>query len=137
MPKITSEQAKDELTPVFRGWADAVGAVKDYAFLDRHLDDGWLYTDFNGMVRGKDEYYKLVDNIVSYIQKIQKFDVRTVSDDIAAVFGVYHALAELKNGTKLDNTIAFTSVWQLRDGVWKGLLHHTTRVVDPGSSWLR
>ena len=114
-----------------------MGPAKDYAFLDRHVADGWRYTDFNGVVRGKDEYYKVVDNIISYTQELSKFDVRLVGEDLAIASAVYRALAELKSGAKGDNTIALTSLWQLQDGVWKALLHHTTWVIEPGDGWPR
>jgi ketosteroid isomerase-like protein len=130
MSKITAEQARGELLLLFQAWTKAVGAVKEYAFLDRHLDDSWRYTDFNGTERGKDDYRKLVDSIVWYTQDIRQFGVRIVSEDIAIVSGVYHARAELKGGVKPDNTIAFSAVWKLEDGVWKALLHHTTRIPD-------
>ncbi|HYO60018.1 hypothetical protein [Archangium sp.] len=28
-------------------------------------------------------------------------------------------------GTALEKTLAFSAVWEQRDGVWKALLHHT------------
>jgi hypothetical protein len=129
MPAITAEQARGELRGLHERWTAAVGAVKDYAFLHRHIDDGWLYTDYNGVRRGKDEYLKLVDNITSYTQDVQHFDVRIAGGGVAIVTGVYRALAELKGipGT-LDNTIAFSAIWELQDGLWRALLHHTTRI---------
>lgn len=130
MSKITAEQAREEHVALLRAWTRAVGAVKDYGFLDRHLGEGWRYIDYNGVQRGKDEYLKLVDSMVAYTQDLRQLDARIVADDVAIVSGVYHARAELKGGVKLDNTIAFTAVWQLQDGGWKALVHHTTRIPD-------
>lgn len=133
MPRITADQAKEQLFQITQTWTKAVGASKDYAFLDRHLADDWVYTDFNGLQRSKDDYRKLVDTIVSYSQDFQQFDVRLVGEDIAIVTGVYRAGAEVKSGAKLDNTIAFSAVWQLQEGLWRALLHHTTRIPPPSA----
>lgn len=130
MPNVTAEQAREAIRMIFKEWTDAVGAVKDYTFLDRHLDDSWRYTDFNGTQRGKDEYRKLVDSIVWYTQDMRQLDARIVGEDIAIVTGIYHSRAEVKGGVKLANTIIFSGVWELQDHVWKSLLHHTTRMAD-------
>jgi hypothetical protein len=128
MSKITAEQAREEHVLLLQAWTKAVGAVKDLDFFERHLGAGWRYTDYNGVQRGKDEYLKLVDSISTYTQELRQIDARVVGDDVAIVSGVYRARAELKGGVKLDNTIAFTAVWQLQDGAWKALVHHTTRI---------
>ncbi|AUX22503.1 uncharacterized protein SOCEGT47_030060 [Sorangium cellulosum] len=130
MSKITAEQAREEHVALLRAWTQAVGTVKDYGFLDRHLADGWRYIDYNGVHRGKAEYLKLVDSMLSYTQELRQCDVRIVKDDVAIVSGIYRARAELKGDVKLDNTIAFTSIWEIQDGQWKALVHHTTRIPD-------
>lgn len=132
MSKITAEQAREEHISLLQAWTRAVGAVKDYDFLERHLDDGWRYVDYNGVQRGKGEYLKMVDSMVAYSQELRQIDARIVGDDVAIVSGVYRGRAELKGGVKLDNMIAFTAVWQLQDGGWKALVHHTTRIPDAG-----
>ncbi|WP_233561921.1 YybH family protein [Sorangium cellulosum] len=130
MSKITAEQAREEHVALLKAWTKAVGAVKDYGFLDRHLAEGWRYVDYNGVQRGKDEYLKLVDSMLTYTQELRQCDVRVVGGDVAIVSGVYRSRAELKGGVKLDNTIAFTAVWELKGGEWKALVHHTTRIPD-------
>ncbi len=136
MAKITAEQAREDIAALYRTWTKSVGEVKELSFLDRHLDDGWRYVDYNGVQRGKNEYLKLVDVMLSYRQDMQQLDVRMASEHIAIVTGVYHALAELKGGIKLDNRIIFTAVWESRDGVWKSLAHHTTKLPDgAGAAW--
>ncbi|AGP38301.1 hypothetical protein SCE1572_29770 [Sorangium cellulosum So0157-2] len=130
MSKITAEQAREEHVALLKAWTKAVGAVKDYGFLDRHLAEGWRYVDYNGVQRGKDEYLKLVDSMLTYTQELRQCDVRIVGGDVAIVSGVYRSRAELKGGVKLDNTIAFTAVWELKGGEWKALVHHTTRIPD-------
>jgi ketosteroid isomerase-like protein len=130
MTKSTAEQVRGELMLLHQGWTQAVGSVKDYTFLDRHIADGWIYTDYTGVQRGKDEYLRLVAGIASYTQVVRRFDVRVAGGGVGIVSGVYQAHAELKGGVTLDNTIAFSAVWELQDGVWRALLHHTTRIPD-------
>jgi hypothetical protein len=61
---------------------------------------------------------------------MQRFDARIAGEGVALVTGVYRARAEIQGGIALDNTIAFSAVWELQDGVWKALLLHTTRVAN-------
>ncbi|MGK4005260.1 nuclear transport factor 2 family protein [Sorangium sp. So ce1036] len=130
MSKITAEQAREEHVSLLKAWTKAVGAVKDYGFLDRHLSDEWRYIDYNGVPRGKAEYLELIDSMLSYTQEIRHCDVRIVKEDVAIVSGIYRAHTELKGGVKLDNTIAFTAIWEIQDGQWRALVHHTTRIPD-------
>ncbi|AUX44700.1 uncharacterized protein SOCE26_061670 [Sorangium cellulosum] len=130
MSKITAEQARDELIALFQAWTKAVGAVKDYSFMDRHLAEGWRYVDYSGVQRGKDEYLELVGRILSYTQEIRRFDVRILGDSVAVVSAIYRSTAELKGDVKLDNTIHCCSVWEDQGGVWKSIVHHTTKISD-------
>lgn len=130
MSKVTADEAREQIRPLYLELAKAVGAEKDYSFLDRHLDPTWIYVDFVGVRRGPAEYRRLVDEIASYSMDMRSFDVRMVRDDLAMITGVYHSRGELKSGWKTENTIIFSSIWELRDGVWKWLLHHTTKVQD-------
>lgn len=128
MSNVSAEEARDQVRDLYRQWTKACGAEKDYSFFERHLDPAWLYTDFNGIRRGKEEYYRLVAQLLSYEQEMREIDARMVREDLALITGVYHSRAELTGGVKLENTIIFSALWELRDGVWKALLHHTTRV---------
>lgn len=130
MPRLTADEARDQILPLYLELAKAVGGVKDYTFLDRLLDPTWLYTDFVGVRRGKEEYLRFIEDIASYSMEMRAFDVRMVRDDLAIITGVYHSRGEAKSGWKGENTITFSSIWELRDGVWKWLLHHTTKVQD-------
>lgn len=129
MSQVTAEQASEQIRQVYKIWTEAVGgAVKDPAFFDRHVDDSWWYVDFHGVKRTKDQYRQLVDTIVWYKQDMKQLSARMVAEDLAAVTGVYDSSAEVVSGERLSNTIIFSALWQLRDGVWKTLMHHTTRV---------
>lgn len=130
MPKVTAEQAGEQITLLYQEWTKAVGNVKDYSFLERHLDDQWWYVDYHGVQRSKAEYRKLVETIVWYTQDMQRLKARMASDDIAIVAGVYRSAAELITGEKLANTIIFSATWEIQGGVWKALMHHTTKLPD-------
>lgn len=131
MPKVTAEQAREDLLQIMRGWTEACGgSVKDYAFLERHLDDSWIYTDFHGVQRTKAEYLKFIDIIVSYTQEMRRAEVRVVGDNLVIFSGVYRSTARAAD-VAMANTIDFCAVWELRGDVWKCLVHHTVRVPDP------
>lgn len=131
MSQVTAEQAAEQIGRVYAIWAKAIGGeVKDPTFFDRHVDDGWWCVEYRGARRRKDEYRKFISSIASYRQEMQQLDARMVSEDLALVTGVYRANAELVTGEKLINSIIFTALWQLRDGVWVTLMHHTTRLPD-------
>lgn len=131
MSGITREQAREDIRLLYQTWTKSVGGeVKEYSFLERHLDEGWRYVDYNGVLRGKSEYLKLVDTMVWYTQDMQEIDARMVGEHLAIVSGVYRSRAELKDGTRVANTIIFTAVWEHQNGVWKSLAHHTTRLPD-------
>ena len=132
MSKMTAEQAKEDLLQMMRAWTEACGGpVKDYAFFERHLDDDFVYTDFHGVRRTKAVYMKFIDVIVWYAQDLRAADVRMLRDDLALFSGVYRSTAEAAGYGSMANTIDFSAVWELRDGVWKCLAHHTVRVPDP------
>ncbi|EYF03064.1 nuclear transport factor 2 family protein [Chondromyces apiculatus] len=129
MSTVTTEQAREAMIQLYRGWVKAVGGPdKDYKFFDRHLADGWRYVDYFGVRRDKDEYLALVDTMTFYSQEMRQMEVRFIRDDLIIASGVYYALGEVKSGQKHDNTIIFSAVWELHDDVWRCLLHHTTRV---------
>lgn len=129
MSRLTAEQAQEQIAAMYQVWTRAVGgSVKDPTFFERHVDDDWWYVDYHGVTRTKEEYRQLVDSIVWYKQEMQQLTARMLRDELVAVTGIYRSSAEVTSGEKLANTIGFSAVWELRNGVWKTLFHHTTRI---------
>ncbi|EPX63952.1 hypothetical protein D187_005085 [Cystobacter fuscus DSM 2262] len=127
MPQISAEQAKQELIPLLHAWTRAVGA-KDHAWFDHHVDPSWSYTDYTGAQRGIADYLQLIQNVNWYTEDFQRFDVRIVSGSVALINGVYFARVDFQGSGLLEITLAFSAVWEQRGGVWKALLHHTSKL---------
>jgi len=125
MTNISVEQAKEELLALMHAWTRAVGA-KDAGYFERHVDEGWMYTDYTGAYRGKSDYWKLIQDVTSYVEEFRRFEVRLVAERVALVTGVYLGRVELQGGGRFEKLLAFSAAWELRAGVWTALLHHTT-----------
>ncbi|MDI3287457.1 nuclear transport factor 2 family protein [Polyangium sp. 15x6] len=122
---IFPERAKEELLALMHQWTAAVGA-KDAGYFDRHVDDSWAYIDSTGAQRGKKDYWMLIQDVTSYTEEFRRFDVRIVAERVALITGVYLGRVELRGGVRLEKLLAFSAVWQQREGVWRALMHHTT-----------
>ncbi|MDI1446368.1 nuclear transport factor 2 family protein [Polyangium sp. 6x1] len=122
---ILREQAEKELLALMHQWAAAVGA-KDTGYFERHVDESWQYIDSTGARRGKSDYWELIQGVTSYTEEFRQFDVRIVAERVALLMGVYLGRVELRGGEHLEKLLAFSAVWELRDGVWRALMHHTT-----------
>lgn len=125
MTSIPAEEAREELITLMHAWTAAVGA-KDQAYFDRHVDERWRYIDYTGAQRGIAEYLVLIQDVASYTEEFRRFDVRIVAGNVALCTGAYVARVDFHGAPRLEKPLAFTSVWEKRDGVWKALLHHTT-----------
>ena len=129
MPQVSAEQAREALRSLLSAWTKAV-ETQDHGFFHRHMDDGWRYTDYTGALRGKPEYLQIIENVTRYDEDFQQFDVRIVGDTVALLTGVYRATVDFKGVGTLEKTLAFSAVWELRDGLWRALLHHTTEPIS-------
>jgi len=128
MPQVTAAQAQEALRSLLHQWTKAV-ETQDHAYFHRHMDDDWRYTDYTGALRGKPEYLQIIENVTRYDEDFQRFDVRIVGESVALITGVYVARVDFKGVGHLEKTLAFSAVWELRDGVWRALLHHTTEPI--------
>lgn len=86
----------------------------------------WQYIDYTGTKRGIQDYLVLIENVISYVEEFSRHDVRIVGGNVALVTGAYVGKVDLRDAPRLVKHLAFTAVWEHRDGVWKALLHHTT-----------
>ncbi|WP_257463264.1 nuclear transport factor 2 family protein [Archangium lipolyticum] len=125
MSQLSAEQAKEELLSLMHAWTAAVGA-KDHTWFERHADEGWRYTDYTGAQRGIREYLKLIQQVNRYTEEFRHFDVRLVAGTVALITGIYFARVDFQDTGRLEKLLAFSAVWEHRDGVWKALLHHTS-----------
>ncbi len=106
--------------------------TQNQAFFHRHMDDGWRYTDYSGAQRGKADYLKIIEGVEQYHEDVRRFDVSIAGGNVALVTGLSHAYVLFKGVGKLEKTLAFSAAWELREGVWTALLHHTTELPKAG-----
>jgi len=126
MSGISTEKAKEEITALLHQWVEAVGA-HDNAFFERVMDDGWQYTDSTGVRRGKADYIQIIQAVKpGYIEDFKELNFRVVAESVALVTGSYYARAEIIDGGVLEANLAFSAVWEHRQGRWHALLHHST-----------
>jgi hypothetical protein len=127
MAHITEEQAREELTALLAAWPRAV-TERDAGYFERHMDDGWRYTDYTGAQRGKAEYLELCKKVVWCTEDHRQLAFRVVGKTVAIVTGIYDAKAEFEGVGTIGLTLAFSAVWEHRDGAWRALLHHSSAV---------
>lgn len=126
MTRISTAQAKEEITALLLRWVEAVGE-HDSEFFEQVMDDGWQYTDYTGTRRGKADYIQLIQVVKpGYVEDFKELEFRVVADAVALVTGSYHARAELVDGGVIEADLAFSAVWERRGGRWYALLHHST-----------
>lgn len=102
--------------------ADGSGSLGDL------LADEWRYTNYDGVVRGKDEYLGWVAEQGPGVTFVGPYEVAvTRPAGLALVLGGYRV--ERPGGTHLE--LRFTGMWEYRDGRWQCLTHHNSEVVDP------
>ncbi len=94
--------------------------------LEELLAEEWTYTNYDGMVRGKQAYLDHVGGLVETVTFVGPYDVEvTRHGPIAIVLGGYR-VTDLPDGGVLE--LRFTGVWVERDDRWQCLIHHNSQV---------
>jgi ketosteroid isomerase-like protein len=122
--------ALEDLRTRYEGWFRALPA-RDLGFFERTLADDWVYTDVYGTVRGKDEYVKLVGQLVSsdHRAELVALDVREYGDTAVAT-GRYTVDGTFTNGLHVVQNSRFTAVWVRDAAGWRCVAHQANNIVD-------
>ncbi len=96
--------------------------------LDEILADEWVYTNYDGLVRGKDAYLIHVDAVVEEVTLDGPYDlvVRRYGD-VVLTSGGYRVTGLPEDAPDVE--LRFSGAWIDRDGRWQCLIHHNSAVV--------
>ncbi len=115
----------DHLTNCYRDWFDAIGG-EGTGPLGSMLADEWMYTNYDGLVRGKTEYLDWVAGITESAVFIGPYDVEVRRHgDVVLVLGGYRVLHPSDDDVL---ELRFTGVWLWRNDRWQCLIHHNSEV---------
>lgn len=121
-----TEELAGHLTDLYRDWFAAI-VSEGTGDLERILADDWTYTNYDGVVRGKDEYLGWVAEQGPGVTFVGPYDVSvTRPAGLALVLGEYR-VEDLPDGSTLP--LRFTGLWEHRDGRWQCLTHHNSEIV--------
>jgi ketosteroid isomerase-like protein len=113
------------LTGYYEEWFAAI-TQEGIGPLETFLADEWRYTNYDGVVRGKQSYLDHVGGLVETVGFVGPFDVEVSRyGSLALVLGGYR-VTDLPDDGVLE--LRFTGVWMERDGRWQCLLHHNSEV---------
>jgi hypothetical protein len=113
------------LAGLYRAWFSAI-TTDGIGDLPALLAGEWRYTNYDGTVRGKDEYLEWVAAQGPGVTFVGPYDL-TVSrpGGLALVLGGYR-VEDLPDGGVLE--LRFTGLWEERAGRWQCLMHHNSEV---------
>ena len=110
-----------------KGWNEAFYR-KDVKFIERLLADEFVATYQDGSRADKKKELALAEafdqQVVSAIQ--DNFTVKVFGETAVVWFTL--RLVGIKQGQKAELTLSYTDVWVLRDGNWRCVSAHSTRV---------
>jgi len=126
-PPVRSDQ--EILIELEQGWNEAFYR-KDVAFIENLLADEFMATYDDGSRGDKAKELALTAEFNQQVESaIQgEFTVR-VYRDTAVVWFTLH-LVGIRQGQRAEMTFRYTDVWVLRDGRWRCVSTHSTKV-DP------
>jgi ketosteroid isomerase-like protein len=126
-PPVRSDQ--EILIELEQGWNEAFYR-KDVAFIENLLADEFMATYGDGSRGDKAKELALTAEFNQQVESaIQgEFTVR-VYRDTAVVWFTLH-LVGIRQGQRAEVTFRYTDVWVLRDGRWRCVSTHSTKV-DP------
>ena len=124
-----AESDQQILIGLERGWNDAV-YTKDVAFIESILADDFTATYDDGDVGDKQKELRLVAEFNQQVESAiqDTFSVR-IYHDTAVVRLTLH-LVGIKQGQLSELTLQYSDVWVMRDGRWRCVSSHSTRVTQ-------
>lgn len=126
-PAQASDAAARELTAIDATWND-LRLKPDVEGLDKLLVDDWLLTHSDGRVQTKAEYLAELKTRTRANQAIRNEDVRTrIYAETGVVTGT-SVQSGVTNGQPFSGRFRFTRVWVRRDGAWRMVASHSSRL---------
>lgn len=100
----------------------------DVEGLDRLLADDWMLTHSDGRVQHKADYLEELRTSARRNQGIGNEDVRVRRHGDTAVVTGTSVQSGISNGQPWSGRFRFTRVWIHRDGAWRMVASHSSRV---------
>ncbi len=128
-----SSSDEQQLLGVEQQWAEA-GRSGDANALARIEADGYVFTDPNGKVSGKQDD---VNGLKTGQTKYQQFDLSDMQAHVFGDTGVVTGQARLKgtsNGQDISGNYAFTDTFVKRNGQWQAVATEVTRIGGSSAS---
>ena len=123
------EKITEELTQLSNSWGKA-SLAKDTAFLKSIWADDFSYIDADGTVRDEKAnlalYASSTDTYTS--ARLAAFNVRVYGKNFAVTDGDDHYVGKDKDGKPFSNKGRFTNVWVRKNGTWKVVAGHGSRL---------
>lgn len=127
LPLHASDADKKTLLAIDASW-NSLRLEPDVEGLEWLLCDDWLLTHSDGRVQDKADYLKELSSRTRANQAIGNQDVEVrLHGDTAVVTGT-SVQAGTRNGQPWSGRFRFTRTWILRDGNWRMLASHSSRI---------
>jgi len=127
LPLHASDADRKVLLAIDATW-NSLRLKPDVDGLERLLCDDWLLTHSDGRVQDKAGYLKELSSRTRANQAIGNQDVEVrLQGDTAVVTGT-SVEAGTSNGQPWSGSFRFTRTWILRDGEWRMLASHSSRI---------
>lgn len=96
--------------------------------LDEILAEEWVYTNYDGLVRGKEAYLIHVGAVVEEVTLDGPYDLVVHRYGDVALTGGGYRVTGLPDDAP-DVELRFSGAWIDRKGRWQCLMHHNSTVV--------
>jgi ketosteroid isomerase-like protein len=124
---VKSDQ--DVIIELEKSWNEAFYR-KDVKFIDSILADEFIATYEDGSRADKKKELALAEAFDQQVlEAVQDGFTVKIFGDTAVVWFTLH-LVGIKQGQRAELTLSYTDVWVLRDGHWRCVSAHSTRVTS-------
>ena len=122
-----TDEGPKALLAINSSW-NSLRLESDVEALERLLCDDWLLTHSDGRVQDKADYLRELSSRTRANQVIENQDMEVrLHGDTAVVTGT-SVQAGTRNGQPWSGRFRFTRTWVLRDGNWRMLASHSSRI---------
>lgn len=127
LPLHASDADKETLRAIDASW-NSLRLKSDVEGLERLLGDDWVLTHSDGRVQDKADYLRELSSRTRANQIIENQDVELrLHGDTAVVTGT-SVQAGTRDGQPWSGRFRFTRTWILREGNWRMLASHSSRI---------
>ncbi|MFC3550421.1 nuclear transport factor 2 family protein [Lysobacter cavernae] len=128
-PAMAGDAAPAELLAIDASWNE-LRLKSDTAGLDRLIADDWLLTHSDGRTQTKPDYLEELRTRSRSNQAIGNEDVVLRRYGDTAVVTGTSVQSGVSKGQPWSGRFRFTRVWVQRDGQWRMVASHSSRIAD-------